>query len=109
MPAPRHAKTRKIFDCLKGYAAEKRIDTYGEVGEKVELFARAVSNPHLYRIRDECIRRGWPRLDGLVVRKRNRLPGEGFNYGVLITKEEHNAIVREVFDFDWSTANFPTS
>ena len=109
MPAPRHAKTRKIFDFLKQCAAEKRIVTYTEVGDKVGLIARAVSNPHLYYIGGECSRRKLPRLDALVVLKSDRLPGEGFKGGVRVTKEEHNAIVSKVFTHDWSNVVLPTS
>ena len=109
MPAPRHAKTRKIFDFLKQCAAEKRIVTYTEVGDKVGLIARAVSNPHLYYIGGECSRRKLPRLDALVVLKSDRLPGEGFKGGVRVTREEHNAMVSKVFAFDWSTVDLLTS
>ena len=108
MPVPRHSKTRKIFDFLKQCAAEKRIVTYTEVGDKVGLIARAVSNPHLYYIGGECSRRKLPR-HALVVLKSDRLPGEGFKGGVRVTREEHNAIVSKVFTHDWSNVDLPIS
>lgn len=109
MPVPIRPKTREIFDFLKQCAAEKRIVTYTEVGDKVGLIARAVSNPHLYYIGGECSQRGLPPLDALVVREGSRLPGAGFNGGVPVTREEHNAMVSEVFIRDWSNVNLSTS
>ena len=96
-----HPKTPETFAYLKQCAAQKRIVTYGEVGNAVGLAARGTAFP-LYDIRDICLEQDLPPITALVVRKKDRLPGVGLKPGgAQVTKAEMGDMQSQVFTFDW--------
>ena len=109
MPDRMPAKTTAVFAYLKQCAAQAHTVTYGEVGDQVGLIARGTANP-LYYIRDECLKRSFPPLTALVVRKQDGLPGTGLKPNLTkVTTEEWHEMRSQVFAFDWSAINLENS
>ena len=103
MPAYMHPHTPAVFEYLKQCVAQRRITTYGEIGQHVGLAARGTAKP-LYYIRDRCLERELPPLTAIVVRKQDRLPGVGLTTNMTqVARNEHAEMVSKVFAFDWSS------
>jgi hypothetical protein len=108
MPVP--AKTRKVFDYLKGCARQMRTVYYGEIANAVGLAPIAIGKPLGY-IRDRiCRRRGLPWLNAIAVNQTSWRPGDSFlPPNVSMGQDEERlwrGMVLQVFAYDWDSVSF---
>ena len=105
MPNKMHPRTPNVFDYLKQCVDQRRITTYGEIGQNVGLAAQGTAKP-LYYIRDVCLKRNLPPLTAIVVNKTTGLPGIGLKPdGTQVTESEWKDMRGQVFATDWSSVN----
>ena len=105
------AKTREVFEYLRGCAWEMRTVTYKELAEAVGLAKPGIGRPLGY-IRDEvCRRYERPWLNAIAVNTKTRRPGKSFlpENARLNSGDEKSlwrGMVLQVFAYDWGAVDF---
>lgn len=105
------AKTREVFEYLKGCASQMRTVTYKEIAEEVNLAKPGVGRPLGYIRDDICRSRGLPWLSAIVVNTHTDRPGRSFMpEGISLTDIDKELLWRgmviQVFAFDWLSVDF---
>lgn len=93
--------SRKIYSALVAglQSAVPKFQTYGEIGDKTEVFHRTVRGA-FYLIQDRCRERDWPNLTVWVIRKDSGFPGQGCDAVALEQVRETAEVTHTI---EWST------
>lgn len=83
---------------LVSIAAERRLTTYGEIGDRVGIHHRAVRYA-LGPIQDHCMNLSFPPLTALVVNKSTGKQGGGYIAG----SKNNQKDIERVFNYDWGS------
>lgn len=96
------ARAALAWPVLVRQASHKKIITYDDLGQAIDVYRRALSKP-LGHIQKYCLEAPIPPLTILVTNVRGR-PGSGFTAWDVNDFDEG---VQQVFSFDWSTVRNP--
>ena len=96
-----------IWPVLALAARTQQLLTYSDVQGFTGIAAQGLGPP-LGLIHAYCERRGWPRLNLIVVQRASGLPGEGVP-GKGMTDNQILVEQSHVFVFDWSSKEKPRS
>jgi putative restriction endonuclease len=94
---------REIFPILQDLAKQGRTIFYKELGDRLGVHHRAISQYPLRFIKEFCREKGYPLLNTLVVNQRTNNPGAGGGKEDKDYAEEQG----KVFEFDWDSVNNP--
>jgi hypothetical protein len=102
-PQRKYKNTSAIFRYLKRIASNRGIVTYSKVEADVGGNRRSMGPNELFEIWQECDKRNWPRLNALVVRKSDGLPGDGYAPdGIPLSKAKFEVEREKIYSCDWS-------